>query len=150
MKGLLKNGYKAQMRPSGHDISGKFSKDNGGAIPPNILAIANTDSNGSYLTKCKEAGLKPHPARFPRELPEFFIKFLTDEGDRVLDPFAGSNVTGEACELLGRRWKAFELSEEYLRASLFRFDGRFTGDKLRRTPHAKFEQVLAQQVDWLF
>jgi site-specific DNA-methyltransferase (cytosine-N4-specific) len=65
--------------------------------------------------------MKPHPARFPHGLPEFFIRFLTDEDDLVIDPFAGSNVTGEVAENLGRHWRAFELSEEYLRASQFRF-----------------------------
>lgn len=121
MKHLLKNGYRAKLRPSGHDISTNFSKDHGGAIPPNLLTIANTESNGAYLRLCRQAGIKPHPARFPIELPSFFIKFLTDEGDTVLDPFAGSNMTGRACENLKRKWIAFELSEDYLRASEFRF-----------------------------
>jgi site-specific DNA-methyltransferase (cytosine-N4-specific) len=110
------------MRPSGHDISDNFSKDNEGAIPSNLIVLANTDSNGAYLRACREAGMKPHPARFPHGLPEFFIRFLTDEDDFVIDPFAGSNVTGEVAENLGRQWRAFELSEEYLRASRFRFE----------------------------
>lgn len=122
MKKLLENGYKAQLRPSGHDISNNFSKDNEGAIPSNLIVLANTDSNGAYLRACREAGIKPHPARFPHGLPEFFIRFLTDEGDLVVDPFAGSNVTGEVAETLGRQWRAFELSEEYVRASQFRFE----------------------------
>ena len=150
MKSLLRNGYKAQLRPSGHDISAGFSKDHGGAIPPNILEIANTDSNGAYLTQCKKAGLKPHPARFPRELPEFFIKFLTDADDLVIDPFAGSNVTGEAAELLGRKWKSFELSEEYLRASLFRFGGRLTNQRLRKQPLNELNQPTSELIEWLF
>ncbi|MCI0563144.1 MAG: site-specific DNA-methyltransferase, partial [Nitrososphaera sp.] len=74
-----------------------------------------------YLRACREAGITPHPARYPVKLPEFFIKFLTDEGDVVLDPFAGSNVTGEACEMSSRNWLAFEIVEEYVRASHFRF-----------------------------
>ncbi|NUO79102.1 site-specific DNA-methyltransferase [candidate division KSB1 bacterium] len=122
MKVLLKNGYKAKLRPSGHDISENFSRDNDGAIPPNLLTIANTESNSSYLKKCREAGIKPHPARFPAEFAEFFIKFLTDEQDCVLDPFAGSNTTGYIAERLERRWLAFELSEEYLRGSKLRFE----------------------------
>lgn len=150
MKSLLKNGYKSQLRPSGHDISTGFSKDHGGAIPPNILMIANTDSNGSYLTQCKEAGLKPHPARFPRALPEFFIRFLTDAEDTVLDPFAGSNVTGEACELLGRNWMSFELIEEYLRASLFRFGGRISNQKVQTRSREHLDVNIQQQVEWLF
>ncbi len=122
MRQLLTNGYKAKLRPSGWDISTKFSKDNAGAIPGNILTIANTESNSHYLRRCRAAGLHPHPARFPAGLPEFFVKMLTDPGDAVLDPFAGSNVTGEVCERLRRRWIAVDLVREYLRGSKFRFD----------------------------
>jgi site-specific DNA-methyltransferase (cytosine-N4-specific) len=121
MKSLLKNGYKAQLRPSGHDISDKFGTDNGGAIPPNLLELANTESNSSYLKKCREEGIKPHPARFPKEFADFFIKFLTVEGDLVLDPFAGSNTTGYSANTLNRKWISVELSESYLEGSLFRF-----------------------------
>lgn len=122
MKNLLKNGYKAKLRPSGHDISTKFNKDNNGAIPPNLLELANTESNSSYLKRCREAGIKPHPARFPSSFAEFFIKFLTDEQDYVLDPFAGSNTVGHASEKLNRRWFSFELEEEYIKGSIYRFE----------------------------
>lgn len=122
MKSLLKNGYKAKMRPSGHDISDKFNKNNGGAIPPNLLELANTNSNGQYQKKCREHGIKPHPARFPTGFSDFFIKFLTDENDIVLDPFAGSNTTGFSAEILKRNWLSIELNENYLEGSLFRFE----------------------------
>lgn len=122
MKSLLRNGYTAKLRPSGHNISDKFSRDNGGAIPANLLELANTDSNSAYQKMCRAAGVPVHPARFPAGFAEFFIKFLTDEGDLVFDPFAGSNTTGQVSETLGRRWLASELSEEYLKGSMFRFD----------------------------
>ncbi len=122
MKALLKNGYKAQLRPSGHDISSKFGNDNGGAIPPNLLELANTESNSRYMKRCKELDLKPHPARFPQDFADFFIKFTTDENDLVLDPFAGSNTTGASAEQLNRRWAAIELNESYLEASKIRFE----------------------------
>lgn len=132
MKSLLKNGYKAQMRPSGHDISEKFSTDNGGAIPPNflemidftdnVLELANTESNSRYMKRCKEIGIKAHPARFPKNFADFFIKFTTDENDLVLDPFGGSNTTGYAAELLNRKWISFEINEPYLEASKIRFE----------------------------
>lgn len=122
MKSLLKNGYKAQLRPSGHDISDKFSTDNGGAIPPNLMEIANTESNSYYMKRCKELGLKPHPARFPKDFADFFIKFATNEGDLVVDPFAGSNTTGYAAQLLKRKWLAFEISAPYLECSKIRFE----------------------------
>lgn len=110
------------VRPSGH-VLGKtsWSKDNGGAIPSNLLQIPNTDSNTAYLRLCKKLGVKRHPARFPLALPEFFIKMLTDSDDLVVDIFGGSNTTGKAAEIHGRRWRTFELSKEYVASSVFRF-----------------------------
>jgi DNA modification methylase len=113
--------YTPKERPSGHDIGRAFARDNGGAIPSNLLQISNTESNGLYSRACKAAGVKGHPARFPPQLPEFFIKFLTDPGDLVVDIFGGSNTTGAVAEQLGRRWKAFELDRDFLAASVFRF-----------------------------
>lgn len=121
MRGLLKNGYRAKLRPSGHDISDKFAVNNGAAIPPNLIAVAHTESNSYYQRYCKEQGIKPHPARFPAELPEFFIRMLTDPKDLVVDPFAGSCVTGEVAERLGRRWLCAELREDYLKGAVGRF-----------------------------
>jgi DNA modification methylase len=116
--------YRPKERPSGHDISKNFAIDNGGAIPSNLLEIPNTESNSSYIQACKSAGIPPHPARFPQKLPMFFIKFLTEPGDKVLDIFAGSNTTGFAAEELARKWIAFEEEPAYLAASAFRFIGK--------------------------
>lgn len=128
MQNLIKNGYTAKMRPSGHDISDAFQKDNGGAIPPNLLEFANTESNSRYLRSCKARGIKPHPARYPDSLVEFFVNFLTDPDDLVFDPFGGSNVTGSVCERLERNWIVSELDERYLDGSKGRFadDGLFS------------------------
>jgi DNA modification methylase len=121
MRRLLKDGYKAAMRPSQHEIGPHFQRDNGGAIPPNLLTIPNTRSNDEYLHACRAAGVAIHPARFPPGLPEFFIRFLTEPRQTVLDPFAGSNVTGKAAETLGRRWISVEINEEYIAGSRLRF-----------------------------
>ncbi|PAD42311.1 site-specific DNA-methyltransferase [Bacillus sp. 7520-S] len=128
MKKLLKNSdkyYQPKERPSGHNISKNFSIDNGGAIPSNLLQIANSESNTKYFKIYREIGgklgINSHPARFPKKLPEFFIKFLTNEEDIVVDIFAGSNTTGEVAEELGRRWISCEINEEYAAASIFRF-----------------------------
>ena len=121
MTRLIEKGYRAKSRPSGHNITGKFQRDNGGAIPPNLLQMGNNDANGSYMAACKRAGVKPHPARFPEGLPSFFINLCTDEGDVILDSFAGSNMTGYAAEKAGRHWISIELNEEYLETSRFRF-----------------------------
>jgi site-specific DNA-methyltransferase (cytosine-N4-specific) len=102
-------------------IAHKFTEQ-GGAIPPNLLTLGNNDANGYYLTRCAEEKIKPHTARFPIQLPEFFIRFLTEEGDLVLDPFAGSCTTGEAAERLSRRWIGFEPVPDYLDGARFRFE----------------------------
>jgi DNA modification methylase len=150
MHTLLKNGYQIRKRPSNHNITDKFLINNQGAIPPNLLGyangenvdlegapfdelfdnvitVANTISTDNYLSECRKHGLKPHNARFPKGLPAFFIEFLTERGDAVFDPFAGSNTTGEVAEALGRKWTSCELDAEgkfagsYIRSSAFRF-----------------------------
>jgi len=125
MKKLLEDPesfYKPTTRPSGHGISSSFGKgENKGAIPANLLQYPNTDSNSLYLRLCKRYSAKKHPARFPIKLPYFFIDFLTEPNDLVLDIFAGSNTTGEAAERKGRRWIACEIDKDYLSSSIFRF-----------------------------
>jgi len=135
MKKLLDdpdNYYEAKDRPSGHDVSDSFAKDNGGSIPSNLLEIPNSESNGRYLDGCKKAEVDKHPARFPSDLPEFFIKFLTEPGDLVVDIFAGSNTTGRTAESLSRNWLAFEERLDYLAASTFRFMDRDSDGALMR------------------
>jgi DNA modification methylase len=132
--------YTPKSRPSGHEISKGFGKDNGGAIPPNLLQFSNSESNGRYLDGCKMVGAGGHPARFPAKLPEFFIKFLTDPGDTVVDIFAGSNTTGEVAEREERRWLAFEERVDYVAASVFRFLPEEATDSEMR---ATFESVGA-------
>lgn len=142
MINLLKNKkYNHGERPSEHKI-GKYSflNDNGGSIMPNVLeleeadparkvrlpenflSIANTKSNDFFLRKCREKGITPHPARMPLDLAYFFIEFLTDEGDLVLDPFAGSNTTGFCAENKNRKWISIDNNEEYAIQSLIRLE----------------------------
>jgi site-specific DNA-methyltransferase (cytosine-N4-specific) len=140
MRKLLKDPeafYTPKLRPSGHDIGAGFSKDNGGAIPSNLLQIPNSESNGAYLAGCKAVGGKGHPARFPAKLPEFFIRFLTDPGDLVVDIFAGSNTTGQVAEAEGRQWVAMEQELEYLANSAFRFLAPDTAPDQMRDIHSR-------------
>lgn len=130
MKDLLKKGsYNAGKRPSEHNISETaFLRDNGGSIPSNVLTYANTHSSDAYQTFCREKNLQLHPARMPSELAKFFIKFLTEPGDIVLDPFGGSNTTGAAAEELERFWISIEASEDYIKGSRGRFGEHITQD----------------------
>lgn len=121
MKRLLVRGYKSKKRPSGHNITEKFQRDQGGSIPPNLITRGNNESNSDYVKACAALGVKVHPARFPAALPEFFIKMLTKKGDLVIDPFAGSNTSGRVAEDLGRRWISIDIDQTYVQASAVRF-----------------------------
>jgi DNA modification methylase len=142
MQKLLENPgkfYKPKIRPSGHDIGENFGNDNGGSIPSNLLQISNSESNGNYQAACKKLDLKTHPARFPAKLPEFFINFLTEPGDIVLDIFAGSNTTGFVAEQLKRKWLAFDNLREYVAMSVFRFVPK---DFYEKTLRAIYNNIL--------
>lgn len=138
MKKLLETGkYNSGSRPSEHQI-GKtsFNRNNNGAIPPNVLdgdaALSlstllkgtNTRSQEAYQSFCRDRDINLHPARMPKDLVEFFMRFLTDEEDLVLDPFAGSNTTGAVAEELGRRWLSVEADWSYATSSVARFNPR--------------------------
>lgn len=123
MKALLaRGGERAAERPSGYEMrDGGFARDNGGAIPDNLLSLANTESNSAYIAGCKAQGLPVHPARFPGGLASFFIKMLTRAGDVVMDPFGGSGTTGAEAEKLGRRWITVEMMLDYVLGQRVRF-----------------------------
>jgi site-specific DNA-methyltransferase (cytosine-N4-specific) len=131
---LNRRTLRSTVRPSGHVIRESFAKiHSGGAIPSNVIEddwddipetmmkMGNNAANDPYTMKCKEEGIKIHPARFPALLPKFFIKLLTEPNDLVVDPFAGSLTAGAVAEKLERRWIAGEAVEEYLKAGTFRF-----------------------------
>lgn len=123
MKKLLRRqNYNRGKRPSGHDIIGDtFLKDNGGAIPPNVLTFSNTSSRDKYRQYCLDHRLEIHPARMSPKIAEFFIKMLTDEKDLVVDPFGGSNTTGACAEELNRHWITIEPDDMFVKGSKGRF-----------------------------
>jgi site-specific DNA-methyltransferase (cytosine-N4-specific) len=134
MKALIKRKkYNSGIRPSEHRISKEgFLKDNSGAIPSNVISLPNTNSKDRYLCYCKQNGLKHHPARMPSDLAKFFIDFLTEPGDLILDPFGGSNVTGFVAEQCGRRWRSVEMDSTYAESSISRFESAW---KVSRKNH---------------
>ena len=83
----------------GKNISNWIDRDK--AYPTNVLHLA---------TECNN---KKHSAAFPEELPQWFIKLFTQEGDTVLDPFAGSGTTLFVAERMGRNAIGIELMDEY-------------------------------------
>jgi site-specific DNA-methyltransferase (adenine-specific) len=83
----------------GKNISNWLSRTS--AYPTNVLYMPT------------ECGNKNHSAVFPEALPEWFIKLFTQEGDWVLDPFAGSGTTIRVAQKLRRNSVGIELQPEY-------------------------------------
>lgn len=120
--------------PGGQTIRSATSMQTKATIPPNLIALANSGINRAYFNHCRQKGIALHPARFPSCIPEYFIRMLTDNGDLVFDPFAGSCVTGEVAERLERKWVCSELQEEYLKGAMGRFSGKI------RTPPRTYRE----------
>lgn len=83
----------------GKNISNWVDRDK--AYPTNVLHLA---------TECNN---KKHSAVFPEELPQWLMKLFTQEGDTVLDPFAGSGTTLFVAERMGRNAIGIEIMQEY-------------------------------------
>jgi len=100
----------------GKNISNWLTRDK--AYPTNVLHLA---------TECNN---KNHSAAFPEELPEWFIKLFTREGDMVLDPFMGSGTTLDVAKRMGRNSIGIDVVREYY--------------EMVRVKHAKEELVLLE------
>lgn len=79
--------------------------------PLGKIPTTRFEFNTAGVLKGGSAG--KHPAPFHPDMPAWFIKWLTDKGDVVLDPFMGGGTTAGVCKRMGRSWIGFEINEEY-------------------------------------
>ena len=100
----------------GTNLSNWIGRDT--VYPDNVLHMK---------TQCSNTG---HPAAFPLQLPDWFIRLFTDPGDMVLDPFAGSGTTLVAAHKQKRLAIGIELSSEYCELIRNRLNELFNYDDL--------------------
>jgi len=62
-----------------------------------------------------------HVAAFPLELPERNIRLYSKDSEIVFEPFLGSGTTLIACERLGRKCRAVEISPAYVAVAIQRW-----------------------------
>lgn len=81
----------------------KIEPNSLGKLPDNVFRFptAGTVRGGS------------HPAAFHLDLPKFFIKWLTNKNDLILDPFMGSGTVAIAAIMMERNYIGFEMNKEY-------------------------------------
>ncbi len=109
---------------------GQFGTVTEGRLPSNVLEVGTSCADTrAYRRRAAELGLPLHGAMMPTRIPEFFIKFLTEPGDLVVDPFGGTGKTALAAERLGRRWAMAEKMLQYIRGAATHFE-QFDGYSL--------------------
>ena len=121
MERLIKRGVKQTKRPSGHNIKPTFSARPWRLHPGEHHHLREQREQQQLHQAIEEAGAEGSSRAVPGRVARFFIEFLTEPGDLVLDPFAGSNTTGAVAEQLGRHWLAIEKDETYAKDSELRF-----------------------------
>lgn len=123
---LMASGGEKAARQSGDGANrirkGAFSNVTAGAIPRNLLPVPHRCPSQIALRKQLAArGIPMHGATFPLALASFFVKYLTEEGQLVVDPCDGWGTTSLAAEINSRRWMATERMLEYVRGKQLRF-----------------------------
>lgn len=100
-----------------------YGKVTEGKIPRNVILRGHScNDTRAYRDHANALGLPVHGAMQPTSIPDFFIRFLTEPDELVVDLFGGTIRTGLAAERLGRRWLVTEWILQYIRgaAELFR------------------------------
>ena len=101
---------------------GSFGRETAGRIPKNVRILPHRCADKDRARKMAIAqGLPVHAATMPLKLAQFYIEYLTERGQVVVDPCSGWGTTALAAELAGRHWVTTEYMGEYVLGSSNRF-----------------------------
>lgn len=102
---------------------GACSNQTACTIPKNVMTLHNTCTKGREVTAyAKSIGVPAHGAKMPFSLADFLVRFLSREGDLVVDPFSGTCTTGQAAQNNNRRWLCTDMMWKYICQSFVRFN----------------------------
>ena len=118
--------------------AGEYSGNPLGKNPSDVWDIPNVKANHIEKTA--------HPCQFPIVIPQKLIKALTNEGDKVLDPFFGSGTTAIACLFENRIFIGSELKKEYMDISIDRINETINGNIKYRPDVPPIEPDKKQKV----
>lgn len=91
------------------------------STPFNIILGSPMLGESDLYKLMKEIGIN-HPGRIPAFIPEFFIRMLTEEGDIIVDPFAGSGTTAVAAKECNRYYIGYEINRDYVKLANIRLE----------------------------
>jgi site-specific DNA-methyltransferase (adenine-specific) len=100
------------------DAKAELVEQDKGRWPANIIHDGLDEQWARYFYTAKankkEKGDTKHPTVKPLSLMRYLIKLVTPKEGLVLDPFAGTGTTGEACILENRKYYLIEKTKEYI------------------------------------
>ena len=88
--------------------------NNGGALFHDFIETSVTPNGERRYGK--------HPTQKPESLIQHFVEILSNQGDRILDPFMGSGTTGVVSKKANRNFIGVELNEEYFKIAFNRIN----------------------------
>lgn len=123
--------HEAEKLRSGDDRSyEKGSTENYGYFKIKKRFAPDMVRPSNVLSMKTDCSSHEHSATFPIELPEFFIKLMTDKDDLVFDPFSGSGTTLVAAKGLGRNYTGCDIVEKYVNIANNRLDNVFVQENM--------------------
>jgi DNA modification methylase len=109
------NGIRIERKTKGVTKTRTFRYPNGELKLANTMSETTDKLADNVWDLFCNSPIKEHPATFPEKLAHDHILSWSNEGDTILDPFAGSGTTGVACKNLNRNFIGIELDLEYFK-----------------------------------
>lgn len=97
-------------------------------VPGNVLSSPRVQGNNKERWNIKNGALVDHPNQLPLSLLKTLVAAYTDEGDSIIEPFAGSGGLALTCDRMNRNYSGCDISEMTVKSALKRVaEGHWEG-----------------------